>query len=148
MTSSEITMLVKKSSLNIGMKKIFERVVTEEDLIQFAKVSEDYNPLHMNSEVAQKHFFKERIMHGTFVDSVISAGLANHLPGPGTVLLSISIKYRKPVKIGDKLMVTLRISEFLKNNKILVKVEVNNQNNDVVSIADVVVVLITDLENS
>ncbi|TFG20003.1 MAG: MaoC family dehydratase [Promethearchaeota archaeon] len=88
---------------NVGDKAEHTKIIQEEDIQAFAKLSGDYNPLHVNAEYAKSTIFKQRIAHGMISASLISAVLGMHLPGPGAVYMSQEVKFRKPVFIGDKL---------------------------------------------
>lgn len=88
---------------NVGDKAEHTKIIQEEDIQAFAKLSGDYNPIHVNAEYAKSTIFKQRIAHGMISASLISAVLGMHLPGPGAVYMSQEVKFRKPVFIGDKL---------------------------------------------
>ena len=87
--------------LSVGMNAEYARTCTEADLVLFAAVSGDSNPIHMNAEYAAKTRFGGRIAHGILSASYISALVAMKLPGPGTVYLQQSLRFRHPVRIGD-----------------------------------------------
>ena len=84
--------------------------VTGQDLILFAAVSGDHNPVHLDAEYAATTPFKGQIAHGMFTGALISAALAMNLPGPGTVYLGQTLSFRKPVMIGDTLSVVLEVT--------------------------------------
>lgn len=86
-------------SLEIGFKTTFSRTVTDEVIRQFAEVSGDHNPLHLNEEAARKTIFRGRIAHGVLSLAFVSAALAK-LPGT-VVYLSQTVQFIKPVRIGD-----------------------------------------------
>ena len=71
--------------------------ITEEMINNFAKVSGDFNPIHVNEQYAKKTIFKKRISHGMLVASFISRVIANKLPGPGTIYLSQNLSFKHPV---------------------------------------------------
>lgn len=83
----------------VGFKTTHTKTVTEADIVLTAGVSGDFNPLHMSEEYAKKTLFKGRIAHGVIAMGLISAAMAK-LPGL-TVMLSMSVRFLKPVKIGD-----------------------------------------------
>lgn len=93
--------------INIGDFRSFSKTLTESDLILFATVSGDVNPVHLDNEFAEKSIFKERIAHGMWSASLISATLATVIPGPGTIYLNQSLSFRRPVKLNETLTVTL-----------------------------------------
>jgi 3-hydroxybutyryl-CoA dehydratase len=87
--------------LAIGQKAGLSRLVTEGDIIAFAEVSGDHNPVHLDEAYAQTTAFKTRIAHGMLSAIYISALLGTKLPGPGAIYLTQSLSFRRPVKIGD-----------------------------------------------
>jgi 3-hydroxybutyryl-CoA dehydratase len=87
--------------LKVGMCATFSKTITEADIVLFAGVSGDNNALHVNEEFAATTRFGGRIAHGFLTASVISAAVANHLPGPGTIYLSQLLNFRAPVRIGQ-----------------------------------------------
>ena len=94
--------------MEIGQSAEAVRTVTEADLDMFAKVSGDYNPVHMDDEFARATPFRGRIAHGALVASYISGVLGNQLPGPGAIFLGLNMRFFHPVRIGDE--VTTRVS--------------------------------------
>ena len=88
---------------NVGDTAVHTKTILDEDIKAFAKLSGDYNPIHVNDEYAKSTMFKQRIAHGMISASLISAVLGMHLPGPGAVYMSQEVKFRKPVFIGDTL---------------------------------------------
>lgn len=97
--------------LTIGQSSTYSKTLTEDDLVLFAAVSGDVNPVHLDAEFAATSMFKERIGHGAWTGSVISAAIAINLPGPGTIYLGQTLSFRSPVKIGDTVTVELVVTE-------------------------------------
>lgn len=97
--------------IKIGDSCVYTKTLSESDLILFAAVSGDVNPVHLNEEFASESMFKERIAHGMWSGSLVSATLATVMPGPGTIYLNQSLNFKRPVKIGDKLEVNLEAIE-------------------------------------
>ena len=87
--------------LQQGMTASYARTVTEADVILFAGVSGDQNPVHLNQEFAEGTRFKGRIAHGMLTASFISTVLGNKLPGPGCIYVSQNLKFKAPVRAGD-----------------------------------------------
>ena len=87
--------------LKVGMTATFAKTITEADIVLFAGVSGDNNAMHINEEFAASTVFKGRIAHGMLSASVISAAIANKLPGPGTIYMQQSLVFKAPVKAGD-----------------------------------------------
>lgn len=96
--------------LSVGQSASFGKTITEADILMFAAVSGDTNPVHLNAEYAAGTLFKQRIAHGMLSAGLISAVLGTQLPGPGTVYLAQSLKFRAPVKIGDTVTATVTVA--------------------------------------
>ena len=101
--------------LEIGQTANYKKTLTEREIILFAAASGDTNPVHMDEEYASGTPFGGRIAHGIWTASLISAAIANVLPGPGSIYLGQSLKFSRPVKIGDTITIQLEIIE--KNEK-------------------------------
>lgn len=95
--------------LHIGMSASFSKTITEADIVLFAGVSGDNNAVHTNEEFAATTRFGGRIAHGFLTASVISAAVANRLPGPGTVYLGQQLKFLAPVRPGDTVHATVTV---------------------------------------
>ena len=99
--------------LRVGMSAIFAKTITEADIVLFAAVSGDNNALHINEEFAAATVFKGRIAHGMLSASVISAAIASKLPGPGSIYMSQSLRFRAPVRPGDTVRATVTVREII-----------------------------------
>jgi 3-hydroxybutyryl-CoA dehydratase len=97
--------------LRVGMSATYAKTITEADIVLFAAVSGDNNAIHTNEEFAATTIFKGRIAHGMLSASVISAALANKLPGPGAIYMSQNLRFRAPVRAGDTVHATVTIKE-------------------------------------
>jgi 3-hydroxybutyryl-CoA dehydratase len=97
--------------LHPGMTASIAKTVTEADIILFAGISTDVNPAHLDEEYAKGTMFGGRIAHGMLSAGFISAVLANHLPGPGTIYLSQTLKFKAPVRPGDTVRATVTVKE-------------------------------------
>jgi 3-hydroxybutyryl-CoA dehydratase len=95
----------------VGMSATYAKTITEADIVLFAAVSGDNNAIHTNEEFAATTIFKGRIAHGMLSASVISAALANKLPGPGAIYMSQNLRFRAPVRAGDTVHATVTIKE-------------------------------------
>jgi acyl dehydratase len=113
--------------LNVGDTASYSKSLTEQELILFAAVSGDLNPLHLNEEFASATPFKERIAHGMWSGSLISAALATVMPGPGTIYLEQNLKFKQPVKINDSLTVKLTVKSKEPKNRVTLDCVVINQ---------------------
>lgn len=118
------------SALEVGQTASFEKFVEERDIQLFAAMSGDRNPVHLDAEFAAGTPFKERIAHGMFSGALISAAVACTLPGPGTIYLGQTMKFTRPVKLGDTLTVRLEILEKLPKNRVRIATRVFNQNDE------------------
>ena len=94
--------------------------VTEQDVADFARVSGDYNPLHMDEAYAKSTEFGGRIAHGALTASYVSAILGNQLPGPGSIFIDLQLKFRAPVRIGDDVIARATVKEKLKRGNFVV----------------------------
>ena len=116
-------------ALTIGTRASLTRTLTDEDLLLFAKVSGDTNPVHLDEAFAATTQFEGRIAHGMWTASLISCALATKLPGPGGIYLGQELKFLRPVKVGDTVTVELEILEINKQRKrATVSTNVINQN--------------------
>lgn len=103
--------------LEVGTKDSLTRTLTEQDLILFAKVSGDTNPVHLDEDFAATTQFEGRIAHGMWTASLISCALATRLPGPGGIYLGQELKFMRPVKVGDTVTVQLEVQEINERRK-------------------------------
>jgi len=101
--------ILDKLGVDIGFKITHEKTITEKDIARFADVSGDFNPVHMSQEYAEKTFFGGRIAHGVISIGLISAAMAK-LPGL-VILLSQSVRFLKPVRIGDTITAIAEVIE-------------------------------------
>jgi len=93
------------------------RTVTEADIVAYAALSGDYNPIHLDRDYAAKTPFKERIAHGILSAGYISAVFGMQLPGPGSVYISQTLNFKAPVKIDDVVLTTVRLIELVPEKK-------------------------------
>ena len=103
--------------LAIGQHASLMRTVMDSDLHMFAAVSGDVNPIHISDDYACKTKFGQRIAHGMFTASLISALLGTRLPGPGAVYLSQTLQFLAPVRIGDVVTATVEVVELLESRR-------------------------------
>ena len=97
--------------LSIGQSAEATRTVSEADIMAFAEVSGDHNPVHLDAAFAATTPFKERIAHGMLSASYISALIASRLPGPGAIYISQTLAFKRPVKINDTVTTRVEITE-------------------------------------
>eukprot|EP01031_Cornospumella_fuschlensis_P008111 gene8111-10010_t len=91
--------------LELGMTEILNKTIASSDVVGFAEVTGDRNPIHLSEHFAARTPFGTRIAHGLYTASLISAVLGTRLPGPGAVYISQTLNFRAPVKIGDTVTV-------------------------------------------
>ncbi len=103
----------------IGDHASISKTITEADIALFVAVSGDTNPLHTNAEYAKRSRFGERIAHGSLTASLISNVIGTKLPGVGAVYLSQTLKFIKPVKIGDTITATATLTQLREDRPIL-----------------------------
>lgn len=101
------------ADLAIGMTVQMRKTVSERDIEDFARVSGDYNPLHMDEDYAKDTIFGGRVAHGALTASYISAILGNDLPGPGSIFTDLSLSFKRPVRIGDEVVSTAEVIEMV-----------------------------------
>lgn len=119
--------------LEIGQRFSVERTVSEEDILLFAKLSGDLNPVHLDEQYAKTTPFGGRIAHGMLTAAFISAALAQHLPGPGAIYRNQSLRFRAPVRIGDTLTITIEVlDKRARNHMLTVSTTVINQHGDTI----------------
>jgi 3-hydroxybutyryl-CoA dehydratase len=95
--------------LSVGQSAQSAHVVTDADIRGYAEVSGDRNPVHLDEAYAEATRFKGRIAHGMLAAGYISALLGNELPGAGSIYVSQSLSFKRPVRIGDEVTTTLTI---------------------------------------
>lgn len=122
------------AELQVGDRAVMTRAVTEGDVRAFAGLSGDTNPLHLDDAFARGTRFGGRIVHGALLGAHLSAALATELPGPGTIYLEQSIRFRRPARIGDVLTTRLTVVEKIEP-KGFVRLEAEIANQDGVRLA-------------
>ena len=97
--------------LSLGMTETHSKTVKSSDVVGFAEITGDRNPIHLSEHFAAKTPFKGRIAHGLYTASLISAVIGTRLPGPGAIYLSQTLKFLAPVKIGDTVDAIVEVVE-------------------------------------
>lgn len=97
--------------LTIGQTATYSKRIEARDIQLFAALSGDVNPVHLDPAFAAGTPFRECIAHGMLSGAIISAAIAMELPGPGSIYLAQSLRFRLPVKIGDTITVHLEVTE-------------------------------------
>ncbi len=126
----------------VGDSASLDKTVEDSDIIGFAAISLDTNPVHLDEAYAQTTRFKGRIAHGMLSASLVSAVLGTRLPGPGTVYLSQSLAFKGAVRIGDTITATATVKA-VRADKPIVTLDtvVTNQRGEVVLSGEAVVLV-------
>lgn len=119
--------------IQIGDTATFSKTISEFDIYQFAGITGDFNPMHINEEFADTTIFEDRIAHGLLTGSFISTVLGMKLPGPNSIYLSQSFSFTAPVKIGDTITAKVEVIEKQDEKKFIkLKTQVWNQHKKMV----------------
>lgn len=97
--------------LEVGMSATTSMTITAEQIDTFAKITGDFNPIHVDEDAAKAAGFPGRIAHGALSASLISAVLGNDLPGPGAVFVELNLRFRRPALIGDVVTAVAKVQE-------------------------------------
>jgi 3-hydroxybutyryl-CoA dehydratase len=103
---------VNTEQLGVGKTYEIRITITEQMVENFARTTGDYNPIHMDEDYAGETIFKTRVVHGMLHAGLISGIVGNQFPGPGTIYLSQTLKFLKPVFIGDEVTYRLKVLEY------------------------------------
>ncbi|GAB6138717.1 MaoC family dehydratase [Halanaerobaculum tunisiense] len=115
--------------LEVGQKDSFTKTITEADVVNYAGITGDFNPAHINEDFAQDTMFEGRIAHGMLGAGLISAALGTKLPGPGAIYLSQNLNFVAPVELGDTITATVEVKEKQEQkNRIIMQTICVNQN--------------------
>ena len=100
-------------SLNVGDEHEILRFISEDDVLTFARITGDDNPIHVDAEYAEGTRFGHRIVHGVLLLGLISKVLGRDFPGSGSVAVSISCRFLRPVRVNSEVRVVVKIVEKL-----------------------------------
>jgi acyl dehydratase len=121
--------------IQVGDSALITREITEQDITAFAVLSGDINPAHVDSAFAEQSRFKQIVAHGMFGGALISMVLGTKLPGPGTIYLSQTLEFMRPIKVGDSITVKVTVTEKQeKKSIILLDCRCHNQNGEEVTL--------------
>jgi len=125
------------NELQIGDKASHKKFITEKDIELFGEITGDYNPAHFDDEYAKKTIFKKRIAHGMLVGSLFSKLLGLDLPGPGSIYVSQTLRFKRPVYFGDEITAEVKIIALNnERNRVTFECIAYNQNNEKVVIGE------------
>jgi 3-hydroxybutyryl-CoA dehydratase len=127
--------------LFVGQTAEYSKEITDADVMGFAQVTGDFNPVHVDEEAAARSRFGGRIAHGMLSAGLISAALAGKLPGPGSIYLGQTLKFTAPVKIGDTVTVTVTVTELLPKNRVKLSTHCRNQSDETVCTGEATILL-------
>ena len=103
--------------LKVGLTALYARTITETDIVLFAGISGDNNPVHINEEFASNTMFSGRIAHGMLTAAFISTVLGMKLPGPGAIYVSQTLRFKAPVRAGDTLNVRATVTDLVPDKR-------------------------------
>lgn len=118
----------KFDQIDLGLKKEFTVKITESMIADFAKISGDYNPLHMDEKYAKSTTFKNRICHGMLLATFFSRLIGMHLPGKHALYFSQSLNFQNPCFVND--IITIKgevIDKSVATRLITIKTSIHNQ---------------------
>jgi 3-hydroxybutyryl-CoA dehydratase len=119
-------------SFHEGDQHQWERYISAEDVKQFAEIVGDLNPIHIDREFAEKSFFKNRIVHGAFLAGLISKVLGMDFPGQGTIYISQSSVFKRPVYVDTMVTVQVKVTQVIaEKRRLVLETNVLNQNGEV-----------------
>jgi len=97
--------------LSLGMVEVYKKTVSAADVVGFAEITGDRNPIHLSEHFAARTPFKGRIAHGLYTAGLISAVIGTRLPGPGAIYISQTLRFLAPVKIGDTVEARVEVAQ-------------------------------------
>ena len=128
--------------LKVGMSAETTTPITDADVVAFAGIVGDFNPVHLDAEFAAKSRFGGRIAHGMLIAGLLSGVLAMKLPGPGVIYLGQTLKFTKPVMIGDTITARVEVTEIIVEKKrARLATTCRNQRGDTVIEGDAIVLV-------
>lgn len=129
-------------ALAVGATSEWSRTVSEADVLQYAQITGDCNPVHVDAEAAAASRFGGRIAHGMLTAGFISAAIANGVPGPGAIYMSQTLTFRQPVRLGDTVTARVEITEIMaRTRRVRLSTVCRNQNGTVVLDGEAVVLV-------
>lgn len=134
--------MARIDEIRVGQAAEMAKTVTETDIALFAGVTGDFNPVHIDAVEAGKSRFGERIAHGMLSAGFISAVLGTRLPGTGSIYLSQSLRFTKPVRIGDTVTARVEVLEVIATKRrVRLATTCRNQNGETVVEGEAVVMV-------
>lgn len=115
--------------LRVGAQASVSKTLSEGDIITFAELVGDFNPVHLDEQVAEHTRFGRKIAHGMLVASLISSVIGNRLPGPGSIYLQQDLRFEAPVYVGDTVTANVKVVS-IRPDKPIVSLETVCRNQD------------------
>jgi 3-hydroxybutyryl-CoA dehydratase len=132
---------VDSKQLVVGKTYETRITITEQMVDHFARATGDYNPIHMDEDYARGTIFNTRVVHGMLHAGLISGIIGTHFPGPGTIYLSQTLKFLKPVFIGDEVTYRLKVLDYLQEkNRLRLETFCINQKGETVVTGEALVI--------
>jgi Acyl dehydratase len=132
---------MKFEELTIGKTAEFSKTITDADVLTFADVTGDFNPVHVDEAAAKKTRFGGRIAHGMLSAGLVSAAIGNKLPGAGSIYLGQTLRFTLPVRIGDTITATIVVTEILPKRRVKLSTVCTNQKGEKVLDGEATVML-------
>jgi len=118
--------------IDIGMTKEFDVIITQSLVDDFAKISGDYSPIHMNEEFAKSTKFGRKIVHGMLLASLLSRMVGMYLPGKYALYSSQTLEFHNPCFVGDKITVSSIVNDKSESTKIIkIESKITNEKKDI-----------------
>ena len=117
--------------IEMGMTRYVRKIITDRDIEQFAEISTDHNPVHLDDDYARDTIFEGRIAHGMLTAGLVSAVIGEQLPGHGTIYMSQNLKFLAPVRPGDLVHAEVKVVDMVidkRRVKLDCRCEVNGKN--------------------
>lgn len=120
------------NEIKIGDKVSVSKTLTQTDVYMFAGISGDLNPAHVNTVAAKEGIFGKPVVHGVLTAGLISNAIGMHLPGPGTIYMSQTLNFKKPVFFDDTVTATVEVIEIIKEKFVKLSTICTNQDGEIV----------------
>tara|TARA_Y100001958_G_scaffold136620_1_gene108552 strand:+ start:143 stop:586 length:444 start_codon:yes stop_codon:yes gene_type:complete len=117
--------------IEMGMTRYIRKIITDRDIEQFAEISTDHNPVHLDDDYARDTIFEGRVAHGMLTAGLVSAVIGEQLPGHGTIYMSQNLKFLAPVRPGDLVHAEVKVVDMVidkRRVKLDCRCEVNGKN--------------------
>jgi 3-hydroxybutyryl-CoA dehydratase len=129
-------------AITVGVASEWSKTVLDADVMQYASITGDFNPVHVDEAAAAASRFGGRIAHGMRTAGFISSAIANGVPGPGAIYMSQTLAFRQPVRIGDTITVRVEVVEIMaRTRRVRLTTICRNQNGTVVLDGEAVVLV-------